>query len=142
MRRFAPILGLFLVCACSGVEADRPRSKEESRRYASPRRGDFERHLLLSGVLEAVRSTQLTAPNVPTDELQIRWIEEEGAFVRAGQKVLEFDNEAFAATIEDLKLTRRKDAKELQRSIAQSRAEEAEKAFQVESRKSRSRRPL
>jgi HlyD family secretion protein len=134
MHRFAAILALFLLCACSGVEADRPRASAGPARSASARRGDFERHLLLTGVLEAVRSTQVTAPNVPTSELQIRWIEEDGAFVRAGQKVLEFDNDAFASEIEDLKLTRRKEENELQRFVAQSRADEAEKAFQVEAR--------
>lgn len=55
------------------------------------RRGDFASHLLLTGVLETVRSTQLTAPCVPMSELYIRWIEEDGAYVRAGQKVLEFE---------------------------------------------------
>jgi multidrug resistance efflux pump len=132
MRRFAPTLALALACACSGVEADRPRA--EGSRTGDARRGDFERHLLLSGVLEAVRSTQLTAPNVPTNELHIRWIEEDGAFVRAGQKVLEFDNDAFASVIEDLKLNRRKEEKELARFLAQIRAEEAEKAFQVQAK--------
>jgi hypothetical protein len=75
------------------VEADRPRLEES--RPASDRpvhRGDFESYLLLTGTLEAVSFTQLTAPNVRTSELQIRWMEEDGAFVRAGQKVLEFDN--------------------------------------------------
>ena len=137
MRRFAPIFGLFLACACSGVEADRPRADGSGAPAASAaaHRGDFERHLLLTGVLEAVRSTQLTAPNVPTNELQIRWIEEDGAYVRAGQKVLEFDNNAFASQIEDLRLQRRKEEKELKRFVAESRAAEAEKAFQVEAKR-------
>ncbi len=134
MRRFALLLALSLACACSGVEADRPQA-EGPRPPDAAHRGDFERHLLLTGVLEAVRSTQLTAPSVPTNELQIRWIEEDGAFVRAGQKVLEFDNDAFASQIEDLKLTRRKEEKDLQRFVAQSRADEAEKAFQVEAKR-------
>jgi multidrug resistance efflux pump len=132
MRDFAPILGLLFVAACSGVEADRPRLRETRLASAgSAHRGDFESYLLLTGSLEAVRSTQLTAPNVPVSELQIRWMEEDGTFVRAGQKVLEFDNATFSGEIEDNKLTRRKEEKELQRLEAQSRADSAEKAFAV-----------
>jgi len=135
MRHFAPVLGLGIVAACSGAKADRPPLDESPVSEAGARRGDFETHLLLTGALEAVRSTQLTAPNVPSSELQIRWMAEDGAFVRAGERVLEFENDSFAGRIEDLKLTRRKEEKELQRLIAQSRAEEAEKAFQVEAKK-------
>ena len=88
MRYLAPIL-LGFVAACSQVEAERPRPEGSPvASDALTRRGDFESYLLLTGALEAVRSTQLTAPNVPTGELQIRWMEEDGAFVRAGQKVL------------------------------------------------------
>jgi len=134
MRYLAPIL-LGFVAACSRVEAERPRPEGSPvASDALTRRGDFESYLLLTGALEAVRSTQLTAPNVPTGELQIRWMEEDGAFVRAGQKVLEFDNASFAGDIEDLKLRRRKEEKELQRLVAQSRAEAAEKAFAVETK--------
>ena len=134
MRYLAPIL-LGFVAACSQVEAERPRPEGSPvASGALTRRGDFESYLLLTGALEAVRSTQLTAPNVPTGELQIRWMEEDGAFVRAGQKVLEFDNASFAGDIEDLKLRRRKEEKELQRLVAQSRAEAAEKAFAVETK--------
>jgi multidrug resistance efflux pump len=134
--RLAPILGLSLANACAGVEADlpRPRIAESTPSVDGNRRGDFESYLLLTGTLEAVRSTQLTAPNVPISELQIRWMEEDGAFVRAGQKVLEFENATFAGEIEDKKLTRRKEEKELQRLVAQSRADAAEKAFAVQTK--------
>lgn len=136
MRHLAPILGLSFVAACSGVEADRPRLEESRPASDGPvHRGDFESYLLLTGDLEAVRSTQLTAPNVPVSELQIRWMEEDGAFVRAGQRVLEFDNSTFAGEIEDKKLTRRKEQRELHRLEAQSRADAGEKAFAVQTRK-------
>ena len=135
MRHLAPIFGLGLAAACAGVEADRP-AVEESRTVsgADARRGDFETHLLLTGTLEAVGSRRLTAPNVPTNELQIRWMAEDGAFVRAGETVLEFENDSFAGVIEDLKLSRRKEEKELERFEAQSRADGAEKAFAVETK--------
>ena len=124
-----------MTSACAGVEADRPRLDES--RLASDRplhRGDFESYLPLPGRLETVRSTRLTAPNVPISDLQMRWIEEDGAYVCAGQKVLEFDNAAFAGELEDKKLARRKEEKELLRFEAQSRAEAAAKTFAVETK--------
>jgi HlyD family secretion protein len=132
------VVGLILVARCAGVEADR---RTEPGRSVSPsdelvlRRGSFENHLLLTGTLEAVRSTQITAPSVPTGQLQIRWMEEDGAFVTAGQKVLEFDNSAFASDLEDKKLAARKKAKDLRRAEAEARAEAAEKEFTVEQRR-------
>jgi multidrug resistance efflux pump len=132
IRELAPILGLGFLAACAGVEADPPTiERSPVASAASAHRGDFETHLLLTGVLEAVRSTLATAPNVPASELQIRWMEEDGAYVRAGQKVLEFENDTFAGVLEDLKLTRSKEEKELGRLEAQSRADAAEKAFAV-----------
>ena len=135
MRHLAPLLGLGVAAACSGVEADRALPDGvPMASVAATRRGDFESHLLLTGSIEAVRSTQSTAPNVPVSELQIRWMAEDGAFVRAGQKVLEFENDTFAGVVEDLKLTRSKEEKELRRLAAQSRADAAEKAFAVRTR--------
>ncbi|MGH9324667.1 MAG: hypothetical protein ACRD3V_32890, partial [Vicinamibacteria bacterium] len=114
LARLAPLLVLMLP-ACSGVEADPPGARSPASPPSSEtRRGSFESRLILTGTLEAVQSIQITAPNVP-DELQIRWIEEDGAFVRAGQRVLEFDNSSFASDLEDKKLSARKEEKELRR---------------------------
>lgn len=136
-KRYVAVAGLMLATGCVGVEADRlPPSRDTSALESTVlRRGSFENHLLLTGTLEAVRSTQITAPSVPTGQLQIRWMEEDGAFVTAGQKVLEFDNAAFASDLEDKKLAARKKSKDLLRAEAEARAEAAEKEFIVDERR-------
>jgi multidrug resistance efflux pump len=62
-------------------------------------------------------------------------MEEDGAIVKAGQKILEFDNAAFAADLEDKKVAAAKAQKAYLQQEAQSRAETAEKSFQVQKRK-------
>lgn len=146
--RLLPVLAVIvplvpaLGASCVGVETDRssspPGADSDSRPrppLAGVRRGSFESHLLLTGTLEAVRSIQITAPRVPNGELQIRWMEEDGAFVESGQRVLEFDNASFAGDLEDRKLAASKKEKELRKLQAQSRADAAEKAFAVEERR-------
>jgi hypothetical protein len=44
---------------------------------------------ILSGELSAVRSSSLTAPR--GQEMQIRWMVEDGAEVKEGERVIEFD---------------------------------------------------
>jgi multidrug efflux pump subunit AcrA (membrane-fusion protein) len=137
MRTVLAAITLGLVSACAGVEADLPRppAEEPPPPPTLARVGPFEVRLVLTGALEAVRSSQLTAPRVPGGELQIRWMAEDGAPVGAGEKVLEFDNATFTTDLEDRKLTARKEEMELRRLEAQSRAEAAEKKFAVEERR-------
>jgi multidrug resistance efflux pump len=132
------LLWLTLAAACAGVDADPPRPRLEPAADAGNlqvRRGRLETRLLLTGTLEAVRSVQITAPRVPGSELQIRWMEEDGTTVQAGQRVLEFDNSTYTADLEDKKLAASREEKELRRLSAQARAEGDEKAFAVEERR-------
>ena len=50
-------------------------------------------------------------------------MEEDGAIVKAGQKILEFDNAAFAADLEDKKVAAAKAQKAYLQQEAQSRAD-------------------
>jgi len=59
--------------------------------------------MLLTGVLRATEAENIVVPRTPSWQVQIRWLEEDGAQVTAGQKIIEFDNSAFAGTIEDKK---------------------------------------
>lgn len=129
---------LTLASACAGVDADPEQQRFEPSAVVDPlqvRRGRLETRLLLTGTLEAVSSTQITAPRVPAGDLQIRWMEEDGTSVRAGQRVLEFDNSTYTADLEDKKLAAGREEKELRRLSAQARAEADEKAFAVEERR-------
>ncbi len=57
---------------------------------------------LLTGELSAVRSASLTAPR--GQELQIRWMVEDGAEVKEGERVIEFDASRLNENLEERRL--------------------------------------
>jgi multidrug efflux pump subunit AcrA (membrane-fusion protein) len=67
-------------------------------------RGALEERLLLTGELEADRSDDLLAPRTEGWGVALRWLAEDGALVREGDKVVELDNTAVLETISDLEL--------------------------------------
>ncbi len=114
---------------------DLPKIPGERAAAQHVRRGRLVERIFLTGTVEAKKAVTITAPRVPGGQLQIRWMAEDGAFVRKGQKVLEFANAAFAADLEDKKLSASKAQKELLKLESQTKAETAEKAFAVEQQK-------
>ena len=129
------VLLLVSTYACTGAQADLPKTADQSTSTRHVRRGRLVERIFLTGTVEAKNAVTITAPRVPGGQLQIRWMEEDGAFVRKGQKVLEFANAAFAADLEDKKLSASKAQKELQKLESQIKAETAEKTFAVEQQK-------
>jgi multidrug efflux pump subunit AcrA (membrane-fusion protein) len=124
------------VPACSGVGAEPPDEKSPATtNNLVVGRGTFVQTALLTGELQAVRADSIHVPRTPSWSVRIRWMEEDGAIVKAGQKILEFDNAAFAADLEDKKVAAAKAQKAYLQQEAQSRAETAEKSFQVQKRK-------
>jgi len=65
-------------------------------------RGRFQRQLLLTGELEAVRSLMINAPQTSIFQMRITFLAEEGEFVRKGDPLLDFDNSALADRVLDL----------------------------------------
>lgn len=122
--------------ACTGVSADLPSELPRASAVDElrVRRGDFEQRVLLTGTLEATRGVRITPPRTPTWQVQIRWMEEDGVQVEAGQKVLELDNTAFAADLEDKQLAARKEQKEIQQQQAEGQAQTAELTFTLAQR--------
>ncbi len=57
--------------------------------------GEIVDRVLLTGELRAGVAVDLTVPMTDTWELTIRWMAEDGTQVKAGERVLEFDNSAF-----------------------------------------------
>ena len=96
------------------------------------RRGDLTETVLLTGVLRATVAENIVVPRTPSSQVQIRWLEDDGARVTAGQKIVELDNSAFAGTIEEKKLALNKAEKEHLQQLAQNDAQEAGKIFEVE----------
>ncbi|MBK9035830.1 MAG: HlyD family efflux transporter periplasmic adaptor subunit [Myxococcales bacterium] len=100
-----------LVAAALTVAAgacDRARASGDGD-GAGPRRGrvtagDLAPRVVLTGELRATTAIELTTPRTDTWQLSIRWMAEDGELVKAGERVLEFDNSAFTSQLEQKKL--------------------------------------
>src|SRR4030095_10487701 len=80
----AVLLGI--VPACSSGQATPPVAPGGAAvSDLTVRRGSFAGRFLLTGELEAVRADKLTVPRIPNWQTTIRWMEAEGAVVKAGE---------------------------------------------------------
>lgn len=96
------------------------------------RRAGFVRETLLTGELEAEQAEVLAAPDVNIWPLTVRSLAEDGATVKQGEVVAEFDNTQLLSNLEDLR-TQRLEAKNLLVSRrARAAAEISEAMFEVE----------
>jgi HlyD family secretion protein len=115
---------LSLACADRRVDASGP--------VLAARRGTLRPRLLLTGELAAARALELKVPRTRTGQVQIRWMERDGTPVRAGQRLVEFDNTAFTSELEEKWLAASQAADELARKEAEVESNTAEKVFLVE----------
>jgi len=99
------------------------------------RLGSLQSRLLLTGELEAVHSEKIFVPRTPSWRLPIRWLEQDGARVAEGQKILELDNSQFTGDLEQRRLDRSRARNDLMRKEADQKAEVADKAFALEQRR-------
>jgi HlyD family secretion protein len=81
---------------------------------------------LLSGELRAVRSFPLTTPRGGEREMQIRWMVDDGAEVKQGDRIVEFDAARLIQTIEERRLKLRQ-AQNERESRERSAAAEGER---------------
>jgi multidrug resistance efflux pump len=98
-------------------------------------RGSLRTRLLLTGALEAGQAEELVVPRTPSWELQIRWLEQDGVPVKAGQRVVEFDNSSFTSELDEKRLSASEAEKELARMEAEARSNTAEKEFTVQQKR-------
>lgn len=126
-------LGYAGLLCCSWAQADLAGSGPAEDLLV--RRGTLTKELVLTGELRAVHAENIVVPRTPSWQVQIRWMEEDGAEVTAGQKIVEFDNSEFAGTLEENKLALAKAETELLQQQAQNAAQEAEKLFQIDQRR-------
>ena len=84
---------------CSAGRADTSRDAAETPRPVTMTvsRGSIAPRFLLTGELEAVAAANLAVPANPNGQTTIRWMADEGAIVKAGDKVVEFDTASFAS---------------------------------------------
>lgn len=88
-------LGLLGLLGCQSAVAEgagRAAPRADERGAARPR-------LLLSGEIDAAGGQTLVVPRVPQWHVTLRWIEKDGASVKAGQKLAELDDSAFTSEL-------------------------------------------
>lgn len=119
-----------LLLALAGCEPA-PRDAAREAPTLVVERGALEERLLLTGELEADRSDELLAPRTEGWGVAIRWLAEDGASVRAGDKVVELDNTAVLETINDLDLAVVQAGTELESQRATSAVAIEDKRFEV-----------
>lgn len=115
---------------CSVGHAGAPAAGPEADPVV--RRGTFATRFLLTGELEASSAAVLTVPPMPNWQTTIRWLETEGAEVKAGQKVVEFDTAAFASDYGEKLLARDQAESALEQAEATAASQRADKEFAVE----------
>lgn len=120
-----------LLSGCAGdAEGDRASGAE-----LIVRRGDLRPRMLLTGELVAAEAVELKVPRVPTWQVQVRWLAEDGSAVRAGDKVAELDNSSFTSELEDKRAAAADAATELARKQAETRTSLAEKEFNLQQKR-------
>ncbi len=118
-----PWVAAFLTLTCGGCGRASAASEShgEVRVVAKP----VEDVFLLSGELRAVRSISLTGPR-SEGRLQIRWLAEDGAEVKQGERIAEFDPTNLIQRLEERRL-RLRQAELSRESLQSSSAAEAER---------------
>ena len=118
---------------CSAGRANAPESGAARTRPSGLKvhRGAFEDRFLLTGQLAAVHAENLAVPRIPSWQTTIRWIEEEGTLVRAGQRVVELDTSSFAQDYSEKALGRDTAESDLEQAEADLAIQKGDKEFQL-----------
>ena len=95
-------------------------------------RGALEDRMVLTGELEALAAKQLRGPRTPAWTLAISWLAEDGALVKKGEKVVEFDSTTLAESLDEKRSATVRADNELMSETARAAADLADKAMQVE----------
>jgi len=135
MRRRAAAWSAVLVALAGCDPAAGPGDPAEGGSSLVVTRGVLEERLLLTGQLEADRSDELVAPRSEGWGVAIRWLAEDGALVRKGDKVVELDNTAVLETISDLELAVIQAGTDLESQRATSAVAVEDKRFEVETQR-------
>jgi multidrug resistance efflux pump len=128
-----PLPAVILAFACADAGA---RGSAPAGGALAVHRGTFQPRVLLTGELEAEHRTDLSVPRTREFQLQIRWLAEDGAAVKAGDPVVQFDNSRFSSEIEEKRLAAADALSDLDLKRAEGRTANAEQTFDVEKARS------
>ena len=119
---------LLLAAACgTGAAAAPPVPAEPDELRVT--RGDLAERVLLTGQLVAERSERSIVPMTRIWQLSIRWLAEDGAAAKAGDRVVEFDNSVFVGELAEKRLRLKQATLDLAAQRAVAAAATADKEF-------------
>jgi multidrug resistance efflux pump len=95
-------------------------------------RRDVEDVFLLTGELQALRSVPIATPRFEGGGVQIKWLAEDGAEVREGDRVVEFDSTRVLASLEERRTRLRQVLIEFEEKKPSLEAEQARRQAAVE----------
>jgi len=95
-------------------------------------RGTLDDRMILTGEVEALSSENFAAPPTPNWLVPVRWLADDGALVKKGDRVVEFDSSSFTTNIEDKRAAIVRTAAELASQVAKDRATIADKEMEVD----------
>ncbi len=125
-RALAAVAVVLVFAACfSGYEDERDAALKV-------RRGTFVQTLVLTGELEAERGAVVTVPRLPSRRTVIKWIANDGDSVRAGDRVAEMDNSAFANDLDNKRQLVTQAEQELQQKEAEWSADLEQKRLDLD----------
>lgn len=125
----ATTFALLSTVGCSGGAATAdPDSGAASSQELVVVQGDFRQSLILTGELRAASGEPVAVPRLPEWETTIRWIVEDGAAVREGDRLVELDTAQIAGQLEDKRTAR-------QQALDQLAQKEAEVDGELERRR-------
>lgn len=94
--------------------------------------GEFAADFLLSGEIIAEESIRFSVPNAGIWPVTVRWLAEDGAAVKKGETIVEFDNSQLASELIDLEQRVTDERLALAGLEAKSRSEEIQATLEVE----------
>ncbi len=98
-------------------------------------RGSVTQTILLSGELEAENAVHLLTPRTENWQVAIKWLAEDGAVVKKGDRVVEFDNSSVIEKLGDLEVAVVEAEVDLETQQAETAVEVAQKEFELETQK-------
>jgi multidrug efflux pump subunit AcrA (membrane-fusion protein) len=96
------------------------------------RSGKLEDRFTLTGELAATRKEALRVPKTPSWMIAIKWMVEEGANVKKGDRLVEFDTSSLSGSLADKMHAAQRAQAELESDVAKNTSTEMEKRIEVE----------
>ncbi|MBV1859549.1 MAG: HlyD family efflux transporter periplasmic adaptor subunit [Nannocystaceae bacterium] len=127
------MLTVALLCGCDSAAALVGGEPELGVPISTVERGSVTQTILLTGELEAENAVQLLTPRTENWQISVKWLAEDGAIVKKGDRVVEFDNSSVIEKLGNLEVKVVEAGVELETQQAETAVQVADKQFEVES---------